>query len=95
MNSNSLRGVDSNHHCRYFYALSLTVCANGARLWIGGALTIMLPLNVLREWGDSNPLTLNQYVTIKGNGFTDRRRYTPIICGLTQIRTGIVGVSDQ
>ncbi len=32
----------------------------------------------LWERRDSNPLTLNQYVTIKGNGFTDRRRYPPM-----------------
>lgn len=31
------------------------------------------------ERRDSNPLTLNQYATYKGNGFTDRRRYSPII----------------
>ena len=43
----------------------------------------------LWERRGSNPLTLNQYVTIKGNGFTDRRRYSPITCTPNRIRTGI------
>ena len=36
--------------------------------------SVSLADDVVWEMGDSNPLTLSQYVTVKGTGFTDPRR---------------------